>query len=381
MSRSKSDIEHLMNEVTEHENSRLRALRQRYERSVDAPIESERRSASLGLSQHDLEHYSLARAIDCVRGAASRSGKCDGIERECSNELTKRFDAPLSAFAVPMDVMEYRGPRPNFLVGASAPTDLSFIDMLRNRSIAFQLGARRLGDLRDDVAIPRQISNTSVTWLSTGASVNASDLSFGQLSATPRTAIIITEVSEQLLRQSSADQIIKSGFAADLAVGVDSAVINGAGGAQPLGILNTPISSASGTSLAYAGLVGAQKTVADANAIVNAAALGFATTPTIAETLKNRQRFTSTDSPLWRGAFHDGEIEGVRAVSSKQVPASTLLYGDWSTVVIGEWGPLMLSADKGGTRFNQALVGIRAMWMLDVLVTSPSSFVKISNIT
>lgn len=124
-----------------------------------------------------------------------------------------------------------------------------------------------------------------------------------------------------------------------------------------------------------------QKTVADANAVVDPLSAGYVTTPTVAELLKGRQRFTSTDSPLWRGAVHEGEIEGVKAIASKSVPASTMLYGDWSTLVIGEWGPLVLSANASGTRFNQVLVGIRALWMIDVFVTAPTAFVKMTSIT
>jgi len=340
------------------------------------------KTAFLNLHSRDLERYSLARAIQSQIQSMYSDREAGGIEQECHDELVKRFDIPLGSIAVPMDVLTYRGPRPVYSVGVSAPRDLSFIDLLRNRSIAYRLGAQHLSDLKDDVAIPRQVSGTTIVWLSPTGSVTASDSAFGQVSGTPRQACIVTEVSEQLMRQSSADPIIKSGLAADMAVGLDAAVINGAGGLEPLGILNTPgIGSASGTNLAYAGLVGVQKTVADANAIMNPQGLGYATTPTVAEQLKNRQRFTGTDSSLWRGALHEGEIEGVLAVSSKQMLSATLLYGDWSTVYIGEWGPLLLSADRGGTRFNQASVGIRALWMVDVFVTAPTAFVKVTSIT
>lgn len=334
-------------------------------------------SASLGLSPGDLQKYSLARGLRNILQSIQ-----GGFERECHNELAQRFHVPLGSFAVPSDVLEYRSPRPNYLVGSSAPQNLPFIEQLRNKSLAYRLGVQRLTDLKDDVAIPRQITSSTLTWLSPTGSVTASDSSFGQVSAVPKMACAIAELSEQLLRQSSADQIVMAGLVSVMAVGLDLAIINGAGNLEPLGILSTPgIGTASGTSLAYSGLVGAQKTVADANAINSPDALGYATTPTVAEQLKNRQRFTSTDSPLWRGALHEGEVEGVRAMSSNQLPSATLLYGDWSTVYVGEWGPLMLSVDRGGTRFNTARVGIRALWMLDMFVTSPTSFVKITSIT
>ena len=339
-------------------------------------------SSRLDLSPRDLNRYSFSRAVQTQIASVKYIDKFCGFERECSNELATRFEVPLGDLAIPMDVLEHRALSPHYLVEASAPESLSFIDILRDRSSVFRSGAQFLPDLIADVAIPRQVSDATITWLSPSGSVIASDSSFGQISATPKIACIITELSEQLLRQSSADRIIKAGLAAVNGVGISNAAIAGAGGVEPLGIQNMPwIGTASGTNLAYAGLVGVQKTILDANAIVNQQTLGYVTTPTIAELLKNRQRFTGTDSPLWRGALHEGEIEGVRAVSSKQAPSGTMLYGDWSTVYVCAWGPLMLSADRGGTRFNQARVGIRSLWFVDVLATSPTSFVKISSIT
>jgi hypothetical protein len=347
-----------------------------------ARLHEPRTSSRLDLSPRDLNRYSLARAVQTQIAMPEYIDKFCGFERECSNELAGRFEVPLGGLAIPMDVLEHRALSPHYLIDASAPESLSFIDALRNRSIVFGLGAQLLPDLRDDVSIPRQVSDAPLTWLAPSGSVTAADSSFGQISAIPKTGCVITELSEQLLRQSSADPIIKAGLAAVMGVGVDLAAIAGAGGVEPLGILNMPgIGTLSGTNLAYVGLVGVQKTVADANAILNGKTLGYATTPTAAEQLKLRQQFTGTDSPLWRGALHEGEIAGVRAVSSKQVPSGTMLYGDWSTVYVCAWGPLMLSADRGGTRFNQARVGIRVLWFVDVLCTSPISFVKITSIT
>jgi len=333
----------------------------------------------LGLSPKDLREYSVAAVINSLRGLGAQTG----LERECSEELGKRFDLPLGAMAIPLDVLEHRTLSSNYFVGVSAPQGLSFIDLLRHASVAYRLGARRLTDLQNDVGIPRQTAGNTVTWLGPGGSTAASDPTFGQVSGTPKTACLVSDVSEQLLRLSSAaEEVIMLSTARDMAVAADTVAINGAGGVEPLGVLNTPgIGSASGSSLQYSGVVGVQKTVADANAIVDPRAAGYATTPTVAELLKGRQRFTSTDSPVWRGAVHEGEIEGVRAIASKVIPASTLIYGDWSNLVIGEWGPLVLSVNNGGTRFNQAQVGIRALWMIDVFLTAPTAFVKVTGIS
>jgi hypothetical protein len=62
-------------------------------------------------------------------------------------------------------------------------------------------------------------------------------------------------------------------------------------------------------------------------------------------------------------------------MSSEQLASGNLIFGSWDEVVIGDWGVLELSTDNGGTRFNQAQVGIRALWMVDVLLRYPQAFV------
>ena len=93
------------------------------------------------------------------------------------------------------------------------------------------------------------------------------------------------------------------------------------------------------------------------------------------------QCFTNTDTPIWAGNMLDGQLVGFNAMSSEQLASGNLIFGSWDEVVIGEWGVLQLDVDRGGTRFNQAQVGIRAMWMVDVLIRRPSAFVVSTNLS
>ncbi|MBP8154706.1 MAG: phage major capsid protein [Nitrospira sp.] len=338
-------------------------------------------SARMGLSQRELETYSFSRAINEIRPGVDKHNNC--LEWEVSRELAKRFEIPMGHIAIPMDVCEHRTMNaPSYLIGSSAPEGVSIIDTLRNLAIVYRLGAQRLTGLQNDVNLPRMTADPSVTWLAPGGSAVASDPAVGQILASPKIGVTITEVDEQMLKQSAADQIVSHSLASALAVGIDKAAIAGAGGVEPLGITNTPgIGSISGASLPYSALVAAQRTVGAANAILDPSKLGYAGSPETAELMALRQRFSNTDTPFWMGSLHEGEVVGARALSSKQVPASTLIFGDWSSVNICEFGPLMLASDNGGTRFNEAKVGIRAMWLLDVFLTAPQAFVKITGIS
>ena len=95
--------------------------------------------------------------------------------------------------------------------------------------------------------------------------------------------------------------------------------------------------------------------------------------PSGGASLKNRQQLTNTDTPLWVGAIHEGQISGVRAIATKQIPAATMIYGDWSHAAVAEWGVLSVEVDPFAD-FKAGMVGVRGLYALDVLVLHPEAF-------
>jgi HK97 family phage major capsid protein len=261
----------------------------------------------------------------------------------------------------------------------------SFIEVLRNVSVVFRTGAQRVAGLVGNLVLPKQTGDGTSVWLPTEATqVAETNDTFAQVTGTPKICGIFIDMSRQLLKQISpdVDAAVKRSMAAKVALTVDQAALVGTGNSgQPQGITNTPaIGGTSGTSLAVAGLVNVQTDVADANAILNPATLGYVTTPLVAQLLKARPDFVASTQPVWKGAIHQGTIEGVQALSTNQLPANTMIYGDWSTLVIAEWGTLMVEVDPF-TKFTSGIVGVRSLWTVDVLVQHPSAFTLISSIT
>jgi HK97 family phage major capsid protein/HK97 family phage prohead protease len=356
-------------------------------------------ASSVGLSSRETQRYSLFRAIRAMaRGHLEPKFIADAaFELECTRELQKKLGRyGESSILVPGEVLQRPvgveaavrtmtttpGSKGGYLVNVE---NMGFIDILRNRSVAMAMGARVMSGLVGNVTIPRQTGKPSVTWQAGEAvNVTAADQTLGQLSMTPRTAICITDVSEQLLRQSSpsAESFVMADLAANIAIdGVDNAVINGTGGAQPLGIKNTTgVTTGQDASAAtYGKVLAFVSTAAASNAIRGNP--GWVTNAAGAAVLMQKQRFSSTDTPLWDGNIMDGSLVGFRAMSSEQLPSGNLIFGSWDEVVIGEWGVLELAMDSGGTRFNNATVGIRAMWMVDVLLRYPQAFVVSTNLS
>jgi HK97 family phage major capsid protein len=350
-------------------------------------------ASNLDLSQRDMAKYSLMRAI---RALVDRDWSSAGFERECSGEILKRAGmdaAPNGGFYVPYDILAKRQVAQRDMTAGTAnaggylvATDNlggSFIDMLRNRTLLAKLGATMLSGLQGNVTIPKQTAAGTAYWLTNEATaITESQQTLGQLALSPKNVGAYTEISRQLMMQSnpSIDALVMNDLARVIGIAIDLAGFEGSGASgQPTGISATAgIGSVTGTTLAYAGVLEFQTDVAGANALTEACA--YVTTPAVAALLSARQRFTSTDTPLWQGNLLDGQMCGFRAASTLQVTAASMVFGDFSQVVIGEWGMLELALNPYAN-FASAISGIRAIQTVDVGVRQAGAFSRATSIT
>ena len=127
-----------------------------------------------------------------------------------------------------------------------------------------------------------------------------------------------------------------------------------------------------------AGIVEFQTDTAGSNALAENSA--YLTTPTVAGLLMQRQRFSSTDSPLWVGSVLDGQMAGYRATTTTVVTAGSMTFGDFSQVVIGEWGMLEIALNPYAS-FTAAITGVRAIQSIDVGIRQAAAFSRATSIT
>jgi HK97 family phage major capsid protein len=342
--------------------------------------------AQLDMTPKEVARYSVFRAM---RAAAENDWKDAGLELEAHRELSKRFGAGQGkrSFYVPLDVQkrDLVAATPSAGGNLVATDNISFIDILRARSVVMRMGAMRMTGLVGNVTVPRQTGAATAAWLANeGTAVSESDQTFGQMALSPKNVAAYTELSRQLMMQSSpsAEMIVMNDLAAVVALAVDSAAIQGTGlTGQPTGIVNTAgIGSVTGTTIGYAGILEFQTDVMAANALINPATSGYVTTPAVAALLATRQRFASTDTPLWEGGLMDGRVAGFGAMSSTQMPASRLLFGDFNQLVIAEWGALELDVNPYAN-FPAGITGVRAFYTVDVGVRYAASFAYSTAIT
>lgn len=363
--------------------------------------ENPQSAAKLGLSKKEIKQFSLCRAIDAC---GSRNWGKAGFEAECSGEISKRLgrlEADQNRFFVPLELQQRENRTPiedmahallkrdltsgtgsagGFLVETA---NIGFIEMLRNRSVMMSMGARRLTGLQGNVAIPKQTVAATAVWLANEAStVTESQQTFAQVALTPKTVGGYTEISRLLLLQSnpSAEGLVMSDLSQVVAIAVDLAGLTGSGASgQPTGIINTAgIGGVTGTSIAYAGIIEFQTDVATGNALTDSC--GYVATPVVAGLLKQRLKAAAVSGWLWEGKLLDGVVDGYRGMASNQVPTGDLLFGDFGQVIIGEWGVLELEVNPYAN-FQAGIVGVRALYSIDIGVRIPAAFSLATSVT
>jgi len=268
-----------------------------------------------------------------------------------------------------------------------------FIDALRSRSVVMSLGAQSAGGLQGDVQIPRMLTTSSGYWVTTSGSnpvvsgaITESEGTFdaSPLIVAPAQVGALGKISRQLLLQGGelVDQVIANDVAQVLGTAIDIAVIAGPGtGGQPTGITALAgVGTTSGTSFSYATSIAAPQAVANANAIINRRALGWALPPAMAGKLAQIAKGAGF---VLDGNADGGLINGHRALASTNVPAATAIFGDWSQALILSWGDdanIEIEFNPYSL-FGTGDVVYRAILSCNVAIRHPLSFNIVGSIT
>jgi HK97 family phage major capsid protein len=270
-----------------------------------------------------------------------------------------------------------------YLKGVQVAPGGYFGQTMHDTSLARELGVAEV-PVTGDANFPRIVTPASITWLDDETSTaTESGATFGVASTTPKTVSAYFEASRQLLKQASQSAIdfVTGELGRGLQHAVNAALVNGSGASgQPTGIIGTTgVGSQSGTTLAWAGVIEMMRLV-EANGPFLAGRAAWVMDAATAKLLRTRERAAGAGLIL-----NNGEVGGYRALVTTAMPASSLLFGDFSGVVLPTWGVLEIGADPymadGGAGFKTGIVGIRAIWSVDVAVLRPASFAKSTSIT
>ncbi len=366
-------------------------------------------SPDIGMSRREIENYSLARAILSL-GDPAYAMREGGFELECSRATAQRLGKNPQGILVPAEVLNASHQRDMTVGTASAGGNLvgtehmgaAFVSLLRERTLAMDLGATVLSDLVGNLVVPTQTGSGTGYWITEGSAPTESQAAFGQVPLTPKTVGAFSDFSRKLLLQSSPDieSLIRADLAAVLGSALDAAVFNGSGvGAEPTGLLNTSgIGSVAigtnGGALTWDHLLKLEEALHLTLANGGAAGLAYITTPAARRKAKGTLKVSADAGAgwLWENGAQEGygAMNGYRAAATSFLPSnlvkgtsgavcSAMILGLMSDVLIGMWGGLDIMLDpyvlatSGGKR-------VVSLLDVDIAVRRTASFAAVKDI-
>lgn len=372
-------------------------------KAFDAMVEKAAKKPAVDMSalstqdRRDLAGYSFTKAI-YEAGEKTLSG----FELEMHQEAKKQYRAngikATGALSIPYQVLAQRalsvGSDP--AGGYTVDTDLlsgSFIELLQNRMMVKQMGATVLDNLVGDIAIPGQATGATAEWEGENDDNAPSSPTFRQIALTPNRLGTYTDISKQLLMQSSVsvEQIVKNLIVESIALAIDYAALHGTGaGHQPVGIANTSgigsvAGGTNGLAPTWAHIVELETDVAVANADVQN--MGYLTNAKVRGKLKTTVKESGVPEYIWQDneippGF--GRLNGYKAGVSNQVSStltkgtstgvcSAIFYGNWSDLILAFWGGMDMVIDPY-TLAIQNQLRITANTYADVNIRHVESF-------
>jgi HK97 family phage major capsid protein/HK97 family phage prohead protease len=343
---------------------------------TETPLEN----TDIGLSRKERKEFRLVRAIAALANPNDRRlREAAAFEFEASEAAAQRYGRSAQGVMIPTDVLgtwkrDLNTSDDNELVA----TDLlagEFVDALRNASSVMAAGARMLTGLSGNVSIPTKATASAGGWISTeGGASSESEPTFGNISMTPKTVGAFTDMTRQMIIQSSLDieALVRDDLTQALAIAIDKGGLEGSGSSgQPTGILNTAgvntVTAFAAAVPTFAEMVSLETAVAADNALLGN--LAYITDAATAGGLKTKAK----DAGSGLFVLESGEANGYPVIVSQQATAGNVYFGNFSDLLIGMFGGLDITVDPYSSS-NTGTVRVVALQSVDVGVRHAVSF-------
>jgi len=298
-----------------------------------------------------------------------------GADAELHAELERRHGkAKHGGILVPLAAFEKRAnttaTAPE-LVGTDHRADL-YIGPLRNSLLVRTLGIRTLSGLTGNVSIPKAGAGLSAGWVTEGQQLSESGMDFDSVTLSPKHVGGISEMSRQLLQQSAPgiEDLVREDLSFAIANAVDAAVIAGSGAAgQPQGIIGRAGVQTAVLPDDWDSLLDIEQMLAG----LNITPTGWYSSPAVLTGLRKILKAATSGSDYIATAKSIGEYP---VAASNASPADTAILGDWSQVLLGQWGAVELLVNPyAETPYRRGGVLVRAMSTVDVAIRHEKAFV------
>lgn len=244
---------------------------------------------------------------------------------------------------------------------------LDLLEPLREKNVLVKAGATFYPGLKHDLQIPI-MGTTNVHWEGETTKASGTTPTFSHVTLRPHRLAVVAEVTMQMLNQQTVgleeklEKDIINAFSAKLE---DTILGSASGGTKPEGMFygKTIVSGCS----AMTDFAEIEATVEEANVFGDKKYI-------MSPDAKAALRALPKGGNIATSLYTNGELDGTPCLSTGHIKDSKFIYGDWSNVVIGQWGPLDIKVDDI-TKIDEGIVRIIANGWFDAKVLRPEAFV------
>jgi len=246
-------------------------------------------------------------------------------------------------------------------------TFTNILEPLRAKNVLVKAGAKFMSGLVGDVQIP--IMNPSqVGWAGEIEEAADANVSFDNVKLTPKRLTAYVDISKQFLAQDSldAEAMIKNDLLNAINTKLESTILGTDEGTatKPAGLFSGLLTNFT----TFEGVCELEAGVDNANVMGDCA---YIVSNKAKANLRNMAKSTKSTELV----MEHGEIDGTPVYNTSNVGAEYgVAYGDWSNLVIGQWGGIDLTVDP----FSQATKGcvrVTVNFYVDAKVVRPNTIV------
>lgn len=240
------------------------------------------------------------------------------------------------------------------------------IEPLRAKLALVEAGAHFMSGLKGDVQLPIMTAG-NCQWA--GETANAEDGagSFSNVVLSPKRLTSFVEVSLQLIEQDTvaAEEAIRNDLIKSIAQKIESTVLsyNAGTATQPQGLA---YNVAYTTVADYDDLCDFEAGLEENNVYGD---MHYILSPKAKAVLRSTIKGTNNTGMI----MDQGEVDGIPAVSTSNVPAKYFYYGDFSNLFVGTWSDIILDVVRDSASLKKGCVTLVVNMYVDAKVVRPQA--------
>lgn len=244
------------------------------------------------------------------------------------------------------------------------PTDIyDILTPLRAKNVLIAAGAKVYSGLVGNVQIPI-MTKENVGWAAELAEAADGAGTFSSVTLSPKRLTAYIDISKQMIAQDAIG--VENAIRADLVAAINSKLEETLLGAadktatQPEGLFH----AVTATSIAsFADVCDKEAEIDDANVLGSPVYV-------MSNKAKAAFRAMAKGTKSTQLVYENGAVDGTQAYNTSNIEGKKYLYGDFSNVVIGQWGSLDITVDPY-TKATAGQIRLVVNMYVDAVVTRP----------